>query len=680
MRKTALNFSFVLLALLSMVGKSLALANNVVSVDSLTVVLSKSSLPCEKLDLFIKLAEHYAIVNGDSAIHYSNLAGKYGGKCPDPKKKANAYFVLSSSLDLIGNYPAAIEKSLAALKIYESVSDKKSEALVLFRLGKITFHQSESSHEQLKEGYYMDALNYYRKALAIEKANNNLLGITNNNIEIGRTLFETGNNDSAIALLQIALEVSEKNKSEMPFLHNIAKSSYNMSLIYIKQKDYPTAIKFLAKAIEVDSLLNNKEGLAGIRMAEMYLRMGNATNAYLLAKSNLDTALKYGYDLRVMQATDVIYKALAAKGEYKEAYNFALRNRELTDELSNEKHIQEITRMEMSYNFTKQEEEKKIKHEAEKKQQRIIIYGVGTALVLVLLFLIYGVYTFRQKQKAAKIIVEQKREVEMQKMIVEEKNREVHDSIVYARRIQTAILPLDEVYNTNFSDAFVLYKPKDIVAGDFYFYERVGDIIIFAAADCTGHGVPGALVSVVCHNALKRSIREYGLIVPGEILNKTREIVIEEFDKSNGVVAVEPTTGDIIKDGMDIALCAYNVTTKQLGYAGANNPLWIVRNNELLEIKADKQPIGNYDVMKPFTTTTVEILENDSIYIFSDGFADQFGGEKSKKFKTSSMKLLLISIQSKTMKEQKFELDQVFENWKGNIEQVDDVCIIGIRI
>ena len=679
MRKAHCNFGFILFALVIIAGKVTVFANDNLNSDSLKGLLAKVLSPCEKTDVLIQLAEHYAIVNGDSAIHYSNLAVKHSAKCTDPIKKANAYFVLSSSLDLIGNYPMAVEKSLAALKIYESISDKKSEARVLFRLGKIAFHQSESSPEQLKGGYYKDALNYYRKALAIEKLNNNLLGVTNNNIEIGRTLFETGKNDSAIALLEAALAVSEENKSEMPFLHDIAKSSYNMSLIYIKQENYPLAIKFLAKAVAVDSILNNKEGLAGIRMAEMYFRMGDANNAYKLAKSNLDTAVKYGYDLRVMQATDVIYKALAAKGEYEEAYNFALRNRQLADELSNEKHVQEITRMEMNYGFAKQEEEEKIKHEAEKKQQRIIIYGVGTALVLVLLFLVYGIYTFRQKQKAAKIIAEQKREVETQKMIVEEKNKEVHDSIVYARRIQKAILPLDEVYSKNFKDAFVIYKPKDIVAGDFYFFERLGDIIIFAAADCTGHGVPGALVSVVCHNALKRSIREYGLIIPGDILDKTREIIIEEFDKSKGEVTIEPTTGDIIKDGMDIALCAYNVKSKQLSYAGANNPLWLVRDNELLETKADKQPIGNYAVMKPFTTTTVEVFENDSIYIFSDGFADQFGGEKSKKFKTSSMKQLLTTFQSKTMLEQKIEMNQAFEDWKGNIEQIDDVCVIGIR-
>jgi len=193
---------------------------------------------------------------------------------------------------------------------------------------------------------------------------------------------------------------------------------------------------------------------------------------------------------------------------------------------------------------------------------------------------------------------------------------------------------------------------------------------LFAAADCTGHGVPGAMVSVVCNGGLNRSVREYGLTNPGEILDKTRDIVIEEFAKSE----------EEVKDGMDIALCS--IKGKKLKYAGANNPLWIIQKDgtEVIQIKADKQPIGKYAQEHPFKTHEIDVNEGDTIYLFSDGYQDQFGGEKGKKFKTANLKRLLLTIQNETIDKQKELLIKAFEDWKGELEQVDDVCVIGVRV
>jgi serine phosphatase RsbU (regulator of sigma subunit) len=206
------------------------------------------------------------------------------------------------------------------------------------------------------------------------------------------------------------------------------------------------------------------------------------------------------------------------------------------------------------------------------------------------------------------------------------------------------------------------------VAGDFYWVEHKENKVLFAAADCTGHGVPGALVSVVCNNGLNRSVREYGLTDPGEILDKTRELVIQEFEKSE----------EEVKDGMDIALGS--IEGNVLQYAGANNPLWIIRGGEVLETKADKQPIGKFELHKAFTTHTVELQKGDAIYFFSDGYVDQFGGVKGKKFKSKAFKELLLSIQDKSMEDQKLVLDEQFENWRGRLEQIDDVCVIGVKV
>ena len=267
-----------------------------------------------------------------------------------------------------------------------------------------------------------------------------------------------------------------------------------------------------------------------------------------------------------------------------------------------------------------------------------------------------------------KKVNERTHQLNEQKEILEEKNKEITDSINYAKRIQSAILPPDKLAKECLPDSFVLYKPKDIVAGDFYWLEQLGNGVLFAAADCTGHGVPGAMVSVVCNNALNRCVREYGLTITGEILDKTRDIVIQEFEKAE----------EEVKDGMDIAMCY--LEGNSLSYSGANNPLWIARNGEILETKATKQPIGKYGEPKPFQTNQIDLQKGDVIYIFTDGYVDQFGGEKGKKFKAKAFRELLLSLQEKTMREQQKLIDDAFEIWRGEEEQVDDVCVIGVRI
>ena len=301
----------------------------------------------------------------------------------------------------------------------------------------------------------------------------------------------------------------------------------------------------------------------------------------------------------------------------------------------------------------------------QEKMQRYYLYG-GLFFLLIFGGLMYNRFKVTQRQKH--IIEDQKREVDKQKELIEETHKEITDSIAYAKRIQSAILPPTSLINENLKDSFVLYKPKDIVAGDFYWLETKDNKVFFAAADCTGHGVPGAMVSVICNNALNRSVREFGCSDPGKILDQARTLVIQEFEKSE----------DEVKDGMDIALCVLEGTN--LHFSGANNPLWIIRNNELLETKADKQPIGKFQYAEAFTTHSMALNKGDTIYIFTDGFIDQFGGERGKKYKAKAFKELLLRIQDKTMKQQMQLIEEAFENWRGKLEQIDDVCVIGVRI
>jgi serine phosphatase RsbU (regulator of sigma subunit) len=314
------------------------------------------------------------------------------------------------------------------------------------------------------------------------------------------------------------------------------------------------------------------------------------------------------------------------------------------------------------------------------KHQNRIMY-VMTALLLMLVvfaFIVFRHYTQKKKINS---------QLEHVNALIQEKNKSITDSITYAKRIQRAILPSDKSIRDQLPSSFVLLKPKDIVSGDFYWFEKTNGKVLFSAVDCTGHGVPGAMVSVVGHNNLNRCVKEFRLEKPSDILDKLNELVQETFSGSSGSHSNSGKDVDEVKDGMDLALCSLDFNTNMLEYAGANNPLWILRkgslnneNEKIEEVKANKQPIGKYADRKPFTNHRIQLYEGDTVYIFSDGYADQFGGQKGKKFKYKKLQELLLSIQEKGIHDQEKILLDAFVIWQDQLEQVDDVLIIGVRV
>ncbi len=268
-------------------------------------------------------------------------------------------------------------------------------------------------------------------------------------------------------------------------------------------------------------------------------------------------------------------------------------------------------------------------------------------------------------------VVERTQELQEQKVIVESKNHEIVESIQYARFIQQALLPLESEIQSSFDEnAFVYYAPKDIIAGDFFWFEKRNNLSWFAVADCTGHGVPGAMVSVLCINALYQSLAANENQQTGELLDQVRQLVVQTLTKE----------ARSVKDGMDISLACFNHQTNILQWTGANNPLWIFRGEEILISSPDKQPVGQFDGAKPFTTHEIQLETNDWIMLFSDGYADQFGGPKNKKYKYATFKEFIQAHKDKTGMELKASLKEEFEHWKGTHEQTDDVCVMGIKI
>lgn len=255
------------------------------------------------------------------------------------------------------------------------------------------------------------------------------------------------------------------------------------------------------------------------------------------------------------------------------------------------------------------------------------------------------------------------------KIEIERKHKEITDSINYAKRIQVAILKDTDYVSPHLPEHFVLFKPRDVVSGDFYWtHEKENDWYV-AAIDCTGHGVPGAFLTMLGSAFLNEICSVADLLTPAEVLNRLRDKIIKELSGQGE-----------IKDGMDLSLCKINLKTKEMQWAGANNPLWYIQNGEMKDITADKQPIGIYEIMKPFTNHTIQLAKGDSVYLFTDGYADQFGGPKEKKFKYKPLQESLKEMSPLSMAEQKEKLNETFENWKGKLEQTDDVCVVGIRV
>ena len=305
--------------------------------------------------------------------------------------------------------------------------------------------------------------------------------------------------------------------------------------------------------------------------------------------------------------------------------------------------------------------------------------------VIISFFLLIGIYRWRTaslrkknvmleqtiKQRTLEV-VKQKDEAEKQKILVEEKNKDITDSINYAKRIQRALLKEEEHVSKHLPEHFILFKPKDIVSGDFYWSIEKQDYFYLAAVDCTGHGVPGGFMSMLGHAFLNEITANNVILTPAEILEALRNKILKEFKQTG--------TDSETKDGMDISLMRLNLKTKEIQWSGANNPLYYIVNGELKEIPPDKQPIGYYPLMKPFSNHHIQGEKDTIVYLFSDGYADQFGGPNGKKFKHSQLKEIVFSIHKNSLKDQKKILNETFEKWKGNLEQVDDVLIMGIRI
>jgi serine phosphatase RsbU (regulator of sigma subunit) len=404
------------------------------------------------------------------------------------------------------------------------------------------------------------------------------------------------------------------------------------------------------------------------------------------AKRHFLSALGIAKEIRVKPEMRDNYLALSVcdslSGDFRSAYEYHKMYSQIKDSILNEENQKHINEMQARYESEKKDREltekdaeiQKQQSEAKQKATERNGFIAGFVLVLALAFFIFSGY--RQKQRANRLLEEKNVLIEDQKKLVETKNKNITDSINYAQRIQNSILPPDWLVKKLLPDSFVFYRAKDIVSGDFYWVEEKGEKVLFAAVDCTGHGVPGAMMSVLGFNLLTQAVNEKNITKPSDIL--------QHLDWGVNQMLRQSTEQNTVKDGMDLALCAVDFSKRELQYAGAYNGMWVIKNKtgEILEVKADKSPIGVNvgGVVDHYTNHVLQLEKGDTVYIFSDGYADQFGGPYGKKFKYRPMKELLARLQHQSMDEQGNIVEKTFDTWMGNLEQVDDVLVIGIRV
>lgn len=306
---------------------------------------------------------------------------------------------------------------------------------------------------------------------------------------------------------------------------------------------------------------------------------------------------------------------------------------------------------------------------------RIIHIILGIVVVVICIIVAWSILRFLRSEQQKKAITVERDEIKEQKAIIEEKNAEILSSISYAKRLQHSMLPSRQAIAKNFREHFIFYKPRDIVSGDFYWYRKLENddnkLVAIAAADATGHGVPGAFVSFVCYSSLNRAVDEFKLTDPAEILEKASEFVSETFSKS--------ASEEEVSDGMDIALAIIDSQSGQLHFSGANNSAYILREGTFIKLDATRRPVGRTASKEAFKSTTFQLIADDHLFIFSDGFQDQFGGPKGKKYRIQHLlDFLQHAVASNTLSESRME--EEFNNWKGEHEQLDDVLVIALKI
>lgn len=642
-------------------------------------------------NLYIGMNEKY-LANWDQALIEYKTAEMQFKDLGDSVSMARAINGQGIVFKKIGDFEKAAQLYFKTANIYEANQDFIKLAVAYNNLGNLYKYSND----------YNLSLVYHQKGLKLREKYDDVNAVSSSYMNLANTYSRLDIDDSALYYYQKAIEIDRVNIES----GNLENSLASIGHFYVKRKESRLGREYLLEALEINLEKGDKDGIVII-----YSALGKSYHN----EKDYSTALDYyiqaeeiGKDIKSYPSLKTCYENLHelynSTGNYKKAYEAFKLFKATSDSLISREKNNQLTRFQVQFGVKESERENDLKlakqkarqeekskadkaaYEKERESQKMFIWflSAGGILLLGILFLIWR--SMLNKKKSNEILSRQQNEILLKNKSletanseiliksqeIEQKNKDITDSINYAEKIQSAVLKNKEDLKDIFSDSFILYRPKDVISGDFYWFVQLGHQKIISVGDCTGHGVPGALMSMTGLNLMHQIVHNPDIKDPADAITFL----------DNGVnTALQITEDAETKDGMDIALCAFNSDTNQVAYCGANSPLIHISDGVLAKISPDKLSVGGHlDNQKQFTTKTIDVKKGDCLYMFSDGFADQFGGIKGKKFKQKNLRELLIKNYKLPMAEQKFILEQALINWMGDLEQVDDICFMGVRI
>lgn len=567
-----------------------------------------------------------------------------------------------------GDYEKAAELYYDALLAWQETGSLQNFALGYSDLGMINYYL----------GHFDKAATYWEKSISIYKIQDDKSNLASTQGNLALAYIELKNFYKAEMSLKEAVEINLKEKK---YAH-LASAYTNFCKLEYQKKNIPKAIEYNNMAMEYYLKTNNVGQLSNgySNGAEL----ARSIKKYDEALTYINKAFEYENLRENKSNLNALYLNRAAIyydiGKNKEAYEDLEQHIVIKDSLINSDNQKTISELEKKYELSEKEKENQLLNEklrvneVESSRQQITIILIAIILVIVAVVVFVLVKQNRQKNKINLELGEKNNIIEEKNKLVEAQHKDITDSIKYAERIQSAILPPDKLVQSTLPNSFVYFKPKDILSGDFYWMEETASHIFIAVADCTGHGVPGALISIINSNLLNKAVLEKNLSDPAEILNAVNGWLTQVLHQS--------FNEDIVKDGMDVTLLAIRKSNKEVIFAGAMNSIYVVSDGVLNEYSGNKFPVGAFIEDKPqnFISQKVDLKQNDIIYLFTDGFPDQFGGPNGKKLKYKALKELLIRSAALPITAQKETIHAAFHQWKGDYEQVDDVCLIGVKV
>lgn len=612
----------------------------------------------------------------------------------DSLQIADSYKKMGLALREMNKYDQSLQFLIKSLSIYEPRNKPNEVAYLDNAIGLVYLYLQN----------YPRTIDYLTKARDLYEKQNNSFGLAKVMNNIGISYFKMGQNIQALEFLEKALELKRRLNNN----GNFANTINNIGMVCSELKLYAKAIDYFNMALKEYRQQKDKWGEANTlnNLSKIYLEMGEISKALSVSQSNQINIREVGSPDLKIEDLEINCRIQQKQKDYKKALATYIAYTTLKDSIFSEDKQRMIEEVEGKYESEKKEKEiQTLSHLREIQDTRLnmqmyigLLLGISVLLLVVLVLILFKRY--KSKKNEHNLLMLKQQEIEdknlrlervlgeigekseqlkkqrdiakEQKNLLSTQKEEITNSIRYASRIQRAVLESKDLNQAHLPPFFALFRPRDIVSGDFYWIRETENYSIFIVADCTGHGVPGAFMSLLGVAFLNEIISQQSIPQPNEILNSLRAKIITSLHQSSN----DP----INNDGMDAAILFIDQQRKKAYFSGANSDLFIARKSELIEVTGDKMPVGFYYVMQPFTTKELSLLPGDCLYLGTDGFSDQFGGPDGRKFRVKGLKNLLLQIGDKPLEQQKNILECSFDAWKGNNIQIDDVLILGIKI